>query len=286
MLKTPFTNSAVLAIIVSMSILDTLQYDLAVIREKRPLVHSITNYVVMNETANAVLCLGALPIMSHALEEVEEMVAISSALVLNIGTLTPDWIDAMELAGRKANEKRIPVILDPVGAGATRLRTQSSKRLLEAVRVSVVRGNAAEIASLTGVRSEVRGVESIGADATAEELATRFAQANDCVAAITGPVDVVSDGSRLGRISNGDPMLGRVVGTGCIANVIIASFAAVQPDPFTAAVEGLCAFGIAGELAAEVSGDRPGTFHVELYNALGAVGASDIVARASVEIAA
>jgi hydroxyethylthiazole kinase len=266
-----------------MNITETICSDLEAIREKRPLIHNITNFVVMNETANAILCLGALPIMSHAAEEVEEMAAIAGALVLNIGTLQPDWIQAMELAGKRANELGIPVILDPVGAGATKLRTDSSRRLLTSVRVSIVRGNAGEVATLAGIASEVRGVESISASAPFEEIAQRFASDYGCTVAITGPVDVVSDGRRIARINNGHPLLGKVVGTGCMSSVMIGSFAAVDSDPFTAAVGGLVAFGIAGELAAQASGDRPGTFHVELYNALYAIDAEAIRDRARFE---
>ncbi len=267
-----------------MDLLNKTAESLEALRAKKPLVHSITNLVVMNETANAILCLGALPIMSHAKEEVEEMVGIIGALVLNIGTLSTDWVYAMEIAGRRANELGVPVILDPVGAGATRLRTESSKRLLENVKISIVRGNAGEIATLTGISSEVRGVESISASASVEEIAERFARQYGCIAVITGAVDVVSDGVRTAKISNGDAMLGKVVGTGCISNVIIGSFAAVDSDPFTAAVSGLVTLGIAGQLAVKESGQRPGTFHVELYNALHAVTSEDIRAMGRVEI--
>lgn len=265
-----------------MDIVSRICDDLATLRANKPLIHSITNYVVMNETANAILCLGALPVMAHAREEVEEMVSMAGALVLNIGTLEPDWVDAMESAGRKANERGIPVILDPVGVGATRLRTESSKRLLDNVKVSIVRGNAAEIASIMGIASEIRGVESIGTSEIAESIAERFTSTFGCTVAITGAVDVVSDGCRTAKISNGHPMLGKVVGTGCMSDVIVASFAAVQSDSFTAAVGGLVAFGIAGELAAEVAGDKPGTFHVELYNSLYALDAGTIRARARI----
>src|SRR5215211_7844757 len=132
------------------------------LRERKPLVHQITNYVVMNETANATLALGALPVMAHAREEVEEMVALAGALVINIGTLSPHWVDAMLTAGRAANARGVPVVLDPVGAGATRYRTDTARRLLDEVKVTVLRGNQGEIATLVGVEAEVRGVESIG----------------------------------------------------------------------------------------------------------------------------
>jgi len=258
--------------------------DLNAIRAGKPLVHNITNLVVMNETANAILCLGALPIMAHALDEVEEMVGIASALVLNIGTLEPEWIEAMVKAGWRANEKGIPIVLDPVGAGATKLRTDSSKRLLRELQISIVRGNAGEVAALAGVASEVRGVESISASEPIDQIAQKFASAFGCSAAITGPVDTVSDGKRLAKISNGDAMLSKVVGTGCMSSVIVASFAAVDPDPFMAAVGGLTAFGIAGEMAAAVSGGKPGTFHMELYNALCALTPEEIELRAKIEL--
>jgi len=266
-----------------MTLVETIAADLDTIRNSRPLIHSITNFVVMNETANAVLCIGALPIMSHAIEEVEEMVEHAGALVLNIGTLTPNWVRAMELAGKRANQKNIAVVLDPVGAGATTLRTDSSKRLLENVKVSVIRGNAAEVGTLAGVSSEIRGVESIGTSGSVTELARKAAHVFGCTVAITGVVDVVSDGTNTAEIANGHELMSKVVGTGCMSDVIVGSFAAVQPDPFTAAAGGLTAFGAAGEMAAQASGDRPGTFHVELYNALHAITPSDIESRARIK---
>ena len=268
-----------------MKIVDTIAKDLATIRERKPLVHSITNYVVMNETANATLCIGALPIMAHAVDEVEEMVGIAGALVLNIGTLEHEWVKAMELAGKRANELGVPVILDPVGAGATRLRTESSKRLLENVHVSIVRGNSGEVATLAGIAAEVKGVESMGAAASPDEIAKQFAATYGCTVPITGPIDAVSDGKRAASVANGDVMLSRVVGTGCMSNVIVAAFAAVQPDPFVAAIGGLVAFGAAGELAAQVSGGRRGTFGVELLNGLYALDPPTIRALAKVSLA-
>src|SRR5213592_2486506 len=146
------------------------------LRERKPLVHQITNYVVMNETANATLAIGALPVMAHAREEVEEMVRLARALVLNIGTLSPPWVDAMLAAGRAANEAGVPVALDPVGAGATTYRTNTAKRILAEVDISVLRGNAGEVATLVGVDAEVRGVESIGAGGDAADLAREAAR--------------------------------------------------------------------------------------------------------------
>ena len=142
---------------------------LAAIRERKPLVHQITNYVVMNETANATLALGALPVMAHAPEEVEEMVGLAGALVLNIGTLSRHWVEAMLAAGWAANARGVPVVLDPVGVGATAYRTDTARRILDEVDVAVLRGNAGEVATLVGVAAEVRGVESVGAGAEAAE---------------------------------------------------------------------------------------------------------------------
>src|SRR5579864_1142723 len=173
------------------------------LRARKPLVHQITNYVVMNETANATLALGALPVMAHAVEEVEEMAGIASALVINIGTLSKHWIEAMLLAGETATARRIPIVLDPVGAGATAYRTETAKRILDAVDVTVLRGNAGEVATLVGVSAEVRGVESIDAGSDAAELARAAARTLGLVAAVTGAVDQVSDGDRTVAVANG-----------------------------------------------------------------------------------
>ena len=233
--------------------------DLAAIRERKPLVHQITNYVVMNETANATLALGALPVMAHAVEEVEEMASVAGALVLNIGTLSQHWIEAMLLAAKAANRAGVPVVLDPVGAGATRLRTETAKRILDEAEIAVVRGNAAEVATLAGRQAEIRGVESIGASDSGAELAKAAASALGCVVAVTGPVDHVSDGERVLAVANGHELLGTVTGTGCMSTAITGCFLAVAPDrPLEAAAEALVAFGVAGEDAA----GREGAGHV------------------------
>jgi hydroxyethylthiazole kinase len=257
---------------------------LARIRDRKPLVHQITNYVVMNETANATLALGALPVMAHAIEEVEEMVALAGALVLNIGTLSSHWVEAMVLAGREANACGIPIVLDPVGAGATRYRTETARGLLAELPVDVLRGNAGEVATLVGLDAEVRGVESIDAGGEAAELARQAARTLDLVAAVTGPVDHVSDGSRVAAISNGHELLATVTGTGCMATAITGAFLAAKPgDAFEAATEALVAFGVAGEDAA-VEARGPGTFHAGLYDALAALDPDDLDARARVHV--
>jgi len=251
---------------------------LRTLRERKPLIHQITNYVVMNETANATLALGALPVMAHAPEEVEEMASVAGALVLNIGTLSKHWIEAMLLAGKAANVAGAPVVLDPVGAGATRLRTETAKRILDEVDVAVVRGNAAEVATLAGREAEIRGVESM--ETGGAELARAAAKALGCVASVTGPVDHVSDGTRTLAISNGDPMLATVSGTGCMSSAVTGSFLAVRADaPLEGAAEALIAFGVAGEEAArEAKG--PGTFHAALYDALYALDPNTLDERA------
>ncbi|MFL5946062.1 MAG: hydroxyethylthiazole kinase [Gaiellaceae bacterium] len=255
---------------------------LRTLRERKPLVHQITNYVVMNETANATLALGALPVMAHAREEVEEMVALASALVLNIGTLSPSWTEAMEIAGKAANAGGVPVVLDPVGAGATRYRTETAKRLLSELDVTVLRGNAGEVATLVGVEAEVRGVESIGAGDDSAELARLAARTLGVVASVTGVVDHVSDGDRSLAVANGDELLAAVTGTGCMSSALTGCFLAAKPEaPVEAAAEALAAFGIAGEDAArEAKG--PGSFHVNLYDALAALDPETLDGRAKI----
>jgi hydroxyethylthiazole kinase len=257
--------------------------DLRTLRERKPLVHQITNYVVMNETANATLALGALPVMAHAHEEVAELASVAGALVLNIGTLSEYWIESMLLAAGAANGAGVPVVLDPVGAGATRLRTETAKRILGAREIAVVRGNAAEVATLAGRQAEIRGVESIGASDSGAELARAAAQALGCVAAVTGPVDHVSDGERTIAVSNGHALLGTVSGTGCMATAITGCFLAVASDrPLEAAAEALVAFGVAGEDAARDT-KGPGTFHAGLYDALYNLDPETLDGRARVE---
>ena len=253
--------------------------DLALIRERRPLVHQITNFVVMNETANATLALGALPVMAHAPQEVEEMASAASALVLNIGTLSDDWVEAMLAAGRAATRAGVPIVLDPVGAGATRYRTEVSQRLLGELDVAVVRGNSAEVATLAGRAAQIRGVEAVG-DGGGPELAREAARALGTVVAVTGPVDHVSDGVTVNAVANGHELLGAVTGTGCMSTAITGCFLGVRgDDPLAAATEALVAFGVAGEDAArEAKG--PGSFHVALYDALAALDPETIDARA------
>lgn len=252
------------------------------LREAKPLVHQITNYVVMDETANATLAIGALPVMAHAPEEVEEMVGLASALVLNIGTLSSHWVDAMLRAGRAATARGIPIVLDPVGAGATSFRTETAKRILDEVDITVLRGNAGEVATLIGVAAEVRGVESIGAGEDTAELARRAGETLGLVASVTGPVDHVSDGRTVLSVSNGDAMLATVTGTGCMSSALTGCFLAAKAEsPLEAAAEALAAFGVAGEESAR-DAKGPGSFHVGLYDALAALDPATLDGKARI----
>ncbi len=241
--------------------------NLDAVRKQRPLIHNITNFVVMNTTANVLLAMGASPVMAHAENEVAEMVGIADALVLNIGTLTADWIDAMETAAVKAAAERKPIVLDPVGAGATTLRTEAARRLIRSAPVRVIRGNASEILALGRADARTKGVDASHDAADAVETARRMAEEHGAVIAVTGPADRVSDGARTLLIENGHPLMAAVTGTGCAATAVIGAFLAVDADAVSAAAAGLAFFGLAGERAAEKA-SAPGSFQVELINAL------------------
>jgi hydroxyethylthiazole kinase len=237
------------------------------LRETRPLVHNITNFVVMNFTANILLAVGASPVMAHAENEVEEMVSFARALVLNIGTLTDDWVAAMIKAGKKATALGVPIILDPVGAGATTLRTKAAQRILAETQVSVVRGNASEILALAGGSAKTRGVDAADVVEAATEQAVQLARKLRVPVAITGPVDFITDGQRILRVANGHPLMASVTGTGCGATALIGAFAGVDPDPVSAAATALAYYGLAGERAA-AGAAGPGSFMVRFLDAL------------------
>ena len=239
--------------------------------EERPLVHHLTNYVTVNLVANATLATGALPVMANAVEEVEEMAATASALVINMGTLDGTWVEAMILGGREANGRGIPVVLDPVGAGATRFRTETPERLLSEVSFAAVCGNAGEISTLAGLAAEVRGVESIGGDARV--AVQKAAQRLGTTVAATGETDYVCDGERLFAVKNGHPLMGRIVGSGCASTAVIGCFAAVGGGNAETVAGALAYFGQAGEAAATGS-EGPGTFEPRLLDALASL-ASD-----------
>lgn len=237
------------------------------VRRDKPLVHHITNWVTIYDCANITRACGALPVMAHAPEESGEMASIASALVLNIGTLTTDLIDSMVIAGRSANAKGIPVVLDAVGVGATALRSKKAAELLEKVRVAILKGNASEIAKLAGEDVVTRGVESTDVCADRAKTAAGLARARALTVVITGSEDIVSDGAVIYRVRNGHAMMGSIVGTGCMAASVIGSFAGVERDSAKAAAAALVCFGIAGELAAPKS-HGPGTFKEHFYDEL------------------
>lgn len=240
------------------------------IRETRPLVHNITNYVVMNFTANLLLAAGASPVMAHAENEVEEMVSFAKALVLNIGTLDDAWIASMLKAGQRATALGVPIILDPVGAGATKLRTEAAKRILAETQVALVRGNASEILALGGAAAKTHGVDSADSVDAAAERAVVLARELGVPVAITGAVDFITDGKRVVRVANGHPLMGCVTGTGCGATAIIGAFAGVDPDPVSAAATALAYYGLAGEYAADGAAG-PGSFMIRFIDALHAL---------------
>lgn len=258
--------------------------DIERIRAATPLVHSITNLVVMNITANALLALGASPVMAHAAEEVADMAAAAGALVINIGTLSPAWVESMRLAMRSASRLGRPIVFDPVGAGATAYRTESCHRLIEETPPSIIRGNASEIRALAGVSSATKGVDSADTSDAALESARFLAARYGCVAVVSGAVDLIVSAGRLTRLSNGHPMMPRVTGLGCTATALIGAFASVNPSLHDASAHGMAVMGIAGELAA-VETPGPGTFQVRFLDALYGISQADIRTRLRMEIA-
>ena len=248
-------------------IIERSAQNLGHIRSRKPLIHNITNFVVMNYTANVLLAMGASPVMAHAENEVEEMAAYAGALVLNIGTLSRTWVSSMIKAGLKCGELGTPIVLDPVGSGATTFRTETAKRIIRECRVSIIRGNSSEILSLGGSDAKTRGVDSANEVDDAAVIAAGLASELSCTLAITGPVDLITDGTRIVRVANGDPMMPYVTGTGCSASVVVGAFRAVEDDPVTAAAGGLAFIGLAGEKAAKRA-KGPGSFMIELLDAL------------------
>lgn len=239
------------------------------VKKNAPLIHNITNYVVMNNTANALLAIGASPVMAHAIEEVADMVSISSALVLNIGTLEPQWVEAMLIAGKIANEKNLPLVFDPVGAGATAYRTKITKKIITECHPSIIRGNASEIMVLVDSTTQTKGVDSKNASDSAIDAAKTLALDTNAIVTISGQTDYITDGTIVECVKNGNPMMERVTGLGCTATAIIAAFAAVEPNKLKAATYGMAIMGIAGEIAAKKSrgnGSLQVSFLDELYN--------------------
>ncbi|WP_308639761.1 hydroxyethylthiazole kinase [Paenibacillus silvisoli] len=247
------------------------------VKQNSPLVHNITNVVVTNFTANGLLALGASPIMAYAKEEVADVAKISGALVLNIGTLNETEIHAMKLAGASANEHGVPVVFDPVGAGATAYRTNTARDLLSTLKVDILRGNAAEVANVVGREWRIKGVDAGAGDGDVVELAKFAAEQLNAVVVITGKEDVVASGPSAYVVRNGDVILTRVTGTGCLLTSVIGAFAAVESDYAKASAAALVVYGVAAEIAAAKTAEQgPGSFQIEFLNQLANVSAADI----------
>jgi len=258
---------------------------LFLIKKKRPLVHNITNVVAANPSANVLLSIGALPVMSSDVNEVSDIVQRSQALVLNTGTLSPDRIDSMLAAGKAAEIKGIPVVLDPVGAGASRARGKGIFRLLEEIKVDIIKGNLSEIAFLIGEKVEIRGVEALAegySEAEKAELVLKTAERFSCTACITGQRDFISDGENVFVVDNGHPLMARVTAVGCMLSSVMGAFASVADNYLDAALGAVVSYGIAGELAAEAS-RGPGTFVPALYDSLYMLESNDVVRRGKVK---
>lgn len=257
---------------------------LQTVREKAPLVHNITNYVVMNNTANALLAVGASPVMAHAREEVEEMAAIAGALVINIGTLSPHWVEAMDMAMETASKRNIPIIVDPVGAGATSYRTDTVNRLINRHSPDVIRGNASEISALYSADVKTKGVDSTEQSDSAIEAARFLASEYDCVVVVSGEVDYIISEKETKSVKNGNPLMTKVTGMGCTATALVGAFAAVIEDLTAASASAMQVMGIAGEMAGDIS-DGPGTLQMNFLDAIYQMNKSDIKNRLKLEAA-
>lgn len=255
---------------------------LSTLRHHRPLVHNITNYVVMNVTANVLLAVGASPVMAHAVEEVQDMVGIASALVINIGTLSSPWIEAMKLAVTTARDRPIPYILDPVGAGATPFRTKTAKDLLALAPPAIIRGNASEIAALANAATQTRGVDSTLATQDAIAAAKELSQQYDTTVVVSGAVDHILSPQGHVEVHNGDPLMTQITGMGCSATALLAAFVAVAPAR-QAAIAAMSTMGVCGELA-RISSQGPGTFVPHFLDALASVTAEALQAQTRVMI--
>lgn len=263
--------------------------DVLAVRERSPLVHSITNLVVINFNANALLAAGASPVMAHAHEEVADMVGIAQALVLNVGTLDPYWIESMRLALLAASARGIPVVLDPVGAGATRYRNESIELLLQTAAPTVVRGNGSEIMSVAGAAVQTRGVDSGAAANDALGAAQALAQRTRGVVCVSGPTDHILDVKRRwARLANGHVWMTRVTGVGCSATALIGAFCAVQPDAWRATVAAMALLGVVGEVAAEkvmARGAGVGSLQTALLDELHLLDQTSFEQRLKLEVA-
>lgn len=256
------------------------------VRNKKPLVHNITNYVTVNDCANILLAIGGSPIMADDIKEAADITKISSALVINIGTLNERTIESMIVSGKKANELNIPVVFDPVGAGASEFRNLTTKRILEEVKISILRGNMSEIKFISGLNSTTKGVDASESDMESanEEgvnVAKNLANKLDCTVAITGATDIISDGKRVAILENGTKMLANVTGTGCMTTALVGAFCGAGSDYFIGAISGIISMGIAGEIAYEKAAQiGTGSFHIAIIDAISNLNSEIITKRA------
>ena len=256
------------------------------VRQVNPLVHHITNYVTVNDCANVTLAVGASPVMADDREEAADMTSIASALVLNIGTLNSRTVESMLISGKTANQKDIPVIFDPVGAGASAFRSRTAETLLKNIRMTVIRGNISEIRSISGEAGHTRGVDASSADAESDArlLAEKTARQFHCVVSVTGAVDTVSDGERTVSVENGHPAMSGMTGTGCMGTSLTACFCGADPaHPLEAAVSALVCLGEAGEIAWEKAGMLGiGSYHMALLDAVSRMDGETLRKRARI----
>ncbi len=241
--------------------------DLQALRDNSPLVHNITNFVVMNNTANALLAIGASPVMAHAVEEVADMAGIASALVINIGTLNPLWVEGMMKAGMAATDKGIPVIFDPVGVGATPYRNEVAVQIIEKCKPTLIRGNASEIMALAKENVATKGVDSTVSANAALDAAKSLANESGAVVVISGAEDFITDGEQVITIKNGSPLMPKVTGMGCTASAVLGAFAAVNKNTLLAAAHGMAVMSICGEIAAKKSAG-PGSLQMHFIDTL------------------
>ncbi len=246
---------------------ENLAASLERVRHNSPLVHCITNYVAMNFNANALLAIGASPVMAHAKEEMADMTAIASSLSLNIGTLDEQWVEGIFAAGESMRALGKPIIFDPVGSGATPYRTAVCKRIIEECKPTIIRGNGSEIMSLIDADVLSKGVDSSVSSDVALQAAKMLAQSSGAVVVISGVTDYITDGERVETIANGSTMMTAVTAMGCTATVICAAFAAVCDSAFDAALYAMALMGVAGERAAAVS-PAPATLQLNFLDTL------------------
>lgn len=260
------------------------------VKEKNPLVHHITNYVTVNDCANITLAIGGSPVMADDIAEVSDMVALASSLVLNIGTLNSRSVESMIVAGKRANELKIPVILDPVGAGATPYRTETAKKIISEVRLAVIRGNLSEIKTLYGIESKTKGVdacESCFVDGNElkdeKEMAKALANKLETVVAITGAVDLITDGKTIYAVENGDKIMCKVTGTGCMCTSLIGSYLGAGDNKLLATLAGVVSMGIAGEIAyLGLDKEGTGTLKVKIIDAIYNLSEYEIMKRSKI----